>query len=142
MPEDTVTRKNVIKQTFLGRRLLFGNSTYAAAVNARPKIMKAAMDDNLKDEENNTVGRLDILESNGINIFKQVEMAYKYKRIIPVQSRDDALYATPPPEVFEAVKKEKVMRRSARETINAEKQKVAKKMRLEAKGEYDIAKTE
>lgn len=135
LPGDAITKKNVIKQTFLGRRLLFGNSSYSEAVNARPQIMQAALDGNLRDADNNIVGQLDIIESNGINIFKRVEMAYKYKKIIPVQFSDDELYATPPPEVFEAVKKEKVMRKSARETINAEKQKVVKKMKLQAKGE-------
>lgn len=97
MPEDTVTKKNVIKQTFLGRRLLFGGSPHAEAVNARPQIMQAALDGNLKDGDGNAVGKLDTIESNGINIFKKVELAYKFKPIIPFDCRDDDLYATPPP---------------------------------------------
>jgi len=69
-----------------------------------------------------------VLESNGINIFKRVEMATKYKKIIPLEDQDDILYELPPPEVIAAVKLEKSKRKAFRERINADKKNVINKL--------------
>ena len=69
-----------------------------------------------------------VLESNGINIFKRVEMATKSKKIIPFEDQDDTFYELPPPEVKAAVKLEKSKRKVFREGINADKKNVIKKL--------------
>ena len=134
LPEDVIVKHNTIKQTFLGRKLLFADKPFSDAVNARPQIMELAMNGSLKDGQE-TVGKLNVIENLGINIFKQVELAYKYKKIVPIEVQCDELFADPPKEVFEAVKKERASRKEARETINQDKQRVQKKLKADAKGE-------
>jgi hypothetical protein len=51
------------------------------AIAARKDIMKKTMTENMM-----------VLENNEINIFKRVEMATKYKKIIPLEDQDDILY--------------------------------------------------
>ena len=103
-----------------------GSKGFRDAVDARPAIMKDALSNELKQ-----------IECNGINIFKQVEMTTKYKKIIPVEDRVDILYETPCAEVMNAVKKEKEMRKSSRQQIDAEKRKVSKKLKME---QWDLSK--
>ena len=131
LPEDAVYQHNTIKQTFLGRKLLFSGKSFADAVAARRDIMQKAKDGDLMDGEE-AVGKLEVIQNDGINIFKQVELATKYKKIVPIEFRNDELYKDPSPEVIAAVKKEKAMRKSAREEINAEKMKVQRKRKLES----------
>ena len=69
-----------------------------------------------------------VLESKRINIFKMVEMATKYKKIIPLEDQDDILYELPPPEVIAAVKLEKSNRKVFREGITADKKNVINKL--------------
>jgi hypothetical protein len=51
------------------------------AVEMRPTIMKVAMEDQLLE-----------LEAPGINTYKQVELATKYKGIVPLDKWEDELY--------------------------------------------------
>eukprot|EP00956_Cyclotella_meneghiniana_P014584 scaffold21901_cov59-Cyclotella_meneghiniana.AAC.1 len=121
LAEDDVVLHNTVKQGFMGRsNFPAGSKGFRDAVDARPAIMKDALSNELKQ-----------IECNGINIFKQVEMATKYKKIIPVEDRVDILYETPCAEVMNAVKKEKEMRKSSRQQIDAEKRKVSKKLKME-----------
>ena len=47
LPEDAVYQHNTIKQTFLGRKLLFSGKSFADAVAARRDIMQKAKDGDL-----------------------------------------------------------------------------------------------
>ncbi len=75
------------------------------------------------------IKNMNVIENEGINIFKRVEMATKYRKIIPLEDRDDELYRPPPPEVYEAVKKERKARKQFWEELNKEKKGVVKKLK-------------
>ena len=72
--------------------------------------------------------KIQTIESPGINIFKQVEMATKYKDVIPLDNWEDKLYIKPDPEAIELVKKEKQRRKAFKVEINADKKKLQKKL--------------
>ena len=55
--------------------------------------------------------KLAVLQAPSINIYKRVEMRYKYRPIIPEEDKGDALYADVPEEVRESVKEEKSKRK-------------------------------
>ena len=70
------------------------------------------------------------LDAQGINIFKQVELATKLKEVIAVEDFGDELYILPSNEMIAAVKDEKARRKLFRETINKEEKKVQQKQKL------------
>jgi hypothetical protein len=92
------------------------------AVEMRPAIMKVAMKDQLLE-----------LETPGINIFKQVELATKYKGIVPLDldKWEDELYIRPADNIIAAVKQERDKRKTFRAELNKEKKMVAKKPKNE-----------
>ena len=111
LPEHIVYKHKTIKTDFFGRSEYPKTSSgLRDAIAARKDIMKKAMSENMM-----------VLESNGINIFKRVEMAIKYKKIISLEDQDDILYGLPSPEVIAAVKFEKNKMRVFREGINTDK---------------------
>ena len=90
------------------------------AIAARRTIMKAALWD-----------KLNVIEAPGINIFKQVEMYSKYRKVLPLEVWEDQLYAKPAKNIMEAVKKEKMQRKSFREELNKDKKIAAKDAKTE-----------
>lgn len=86
------------------------------AVAARPRIIRAAMADQLNE-----------IEAPGINIYKQVEMFTKYLPVVPPEYHDDDLYAKPTDDVIQATKEESRKRKALRVEINNAKKQVAKK---------------
>ncbi len=73
LDDHNAVEHKIIEQGFFGRKDYPKNSKgLKMAVDARPAIMKAAIKQNLKS-----------IEPPGINIFKQVELATKYKKLIP-----------------------------------------------------------
>ena len=86
------------------------------AVAARPRIIRAAMADQLKE-----------IEAPGINIYKQVEMFTKYLPVVPQEYHDDDLYAKPTDEVIQATREESRKRKALRVEINNAKKQIAKK---------------
>ena len=115
---DVVYKHKTIKSGFFGRSDFPKTSSgLGDAIAARKDIIKKAMTENLM-----------MLENNGINIFKRVEMTTKYKKIIPLEDQDDILYELSSPEVISAVKLEKSKRKVFREGINADKKNVINKL--------------
>lgn len=118
LPEHVVYKHKTIKSGFFGRSDFPKTSSgLRDAIAARKDIIKKAMTENLM-----------MLENNGINIFKRVELETKYKKIIPLEDQADILYELPPPEVIAAVKAEKSKRKVFREEIHADKKKVTNKL--------------
>ena len=65
--------------------------------------------------------------SNGINIFKRVELATKCARIIPQLHANDVFYQILPKAILDAVKREKILRKDVKLEINAGKKKAQRK---------------
>ena len=59
---------------------------------------------------------LTVIEAPGINIFKQVEMYSKYRKLLPLEVQEDELYVKPATNIMDAVKEEKIKRKSFRLT--------------------------
>ena len=87
------------------------------AIAARKDIMREALKD-----------KLQTIESPGINIFKQVEMATKFKEIIPLNDWEDELYIKPDPEALQLVKTGKQRRKVFRDEISNDKKKLQRKL--------------
>jgi hypothetical protein len=130
LPRHVVSEIPMIKRGFYGRHGFedgrYGLVDFAfdkkmplkKAVEARPRIMKAAMEGELKQ-----------LEAPGINIYKQVELATKYKKIVPLDMWEDELYIRPDDDIISAVKMEKEKRKTFRAELNKEKKVVVKKVK-------------
>jgi hypothetical protein len=88
----------------------------------RKSIIGAAMSD-----------QLNMLEPPGINIFKQVEMFSKYRKLLPLDVWQDELYIKPAGNIMDAVKQEKLKRKSFRVELNEHKKKAAKLAKEEVK---------
>jgi hypothetical protein len=117
LPEHKVTVHKAFKQGFYGRSAFpKGIVGLQAAIAARRAIMTAAMSDKFKQ-----------IVSDGINIFKRVELATKWARIIPQQHANDVFYQMPPIAILDAVKREKILRKDAKLKINAGKKKAQRK---------------
>ena len=111
LPEHKVTVHKAFKQGFYGRSAFpKGVVGLQAAIAARKASMTAAMSDKLKQ-----------IVSDGINIFKRVELATKWARIIPQLHANDVFYQMPPKAILDAVKREKILRKDAKLEINAGK---------------------
>ena len=74
--------------------------------------------------------KLQTIDSPGVNIFKHVEMATKYKDIVPLEVWEDKLYIKPDPEAVELVKTEKNRRKLFRGEINMDKKKLQKSWQI------------
>jgi hypothetical protein len=92
------------------------------ALAMRKSIIGAAMSDQLK-----------MLDPPGINIFKQVEMFSKYRKLLPLEVWQDELYIKPAGNIMDAVKQEKLKRKNFRVELNEHKKKVAKLAKDEVK---------
>jgi hypothetical protein len=108
----------MIKTGFYGRKSFPGTAKgLNDAIAAWKDIMRKAFAE-----------RMQTVESPGINIFKQVEMATKYKDVIPLDNWEDELYIKPDPEAIELVKNKKQRRKAFRVEINADKKKLQKEI--------------
>jgi hypothetical protein len=85
------------------------------AIAARRLVMKASKEDKLKE-----------IAAQGLNIWKQVEMFSKYRKLIPIEYWNDDLYARPADHIMDAVKAEKAKRKNFREELNQDKKKATK----------------
>ena len=123
LPRHTVSKLKVFKTGFYGRSdFPPGGKGLTDATDSRKQIITEAYHTLLKP-----------LDAQGINIFKQVELATKLKEVIAVEDFGDELYILPSNEVIAAVKDEKARRKLFRETINKEKKKVQQKQKLNKK---------
>ena len=77
-------------------KFLKGCKGLESAVAARWQIMQNAMAEKLKQ-----------IECNGINVFKRIELATKYQRIVPEEFKTNELYEMPPEKAISAVKDKK-----------------------------------
>jgi hypothetical protein len=117
LDEHNALKHKIIKRGFFGRKDFPKDSKgLKMAIDARPAIMKAAMEQNLNK-----------IEPPGINIFKQVELATKYKKVIPQEDWGDELYQAPSVEVMAMVKEEKSRRKDFRSELNEDKKKIQRK---------------
>ena len=71
--------------------------------------------------------KLAALQAPGINIYKRIEMRYKYRPIIPGEDKGDALYADVSEEVREAVKEDKSKRKVFKRELNQQKKRAMKR---------------
>ena len=96
LPKHSARQLPTFKSGFGGRKN-FPNSAKGVqdAIAARKDLMTAALDD-----------KLHTIDSPGVKIFKQVEMATKYKGIVPLEVWEDELYIEPDQEAVELVKTE------------------------------------
>ena len=126
LAEHKVVRHNSIKCGF------FGRDNYPKGA----KGLKLAVKNRHADITAAQVTQLAAVEPPGINIYKRVEMRYKYRPIIPQDDKGDALYEDVPEEVREAVKEEKSKRQVFKKELN-EKKKKAMKREMEKAAELD-----
>jgi hypothetical protein len=136
LPSHPVVKIPMIKNGFYGRYGFedgrYGLDGFAydkkmplkTALGGRREIMKAALLDKLVN-----------LEAPGINIFKQVEMYSKFRKLLPLDVWEDELYLKPDINILAAVKDEKVKRKTFRAELNKDKKKAAKPAKTEPKGE-------
>ena len=118
LPKHKVKQLPIFKTGFYGRKNFPGTSMgLRDAIAAWKDIMRGALKD-----------KLQTIESPGINIFKQVEMARKYKEIIPLNDWEDELYIKPDPEALQLVKTEKQKRKVFRDEIHDDKKKLQRKL--------------
>ena len=69
------------------------------------------------------------LEAPGINIYKRVEIHKDYWPIVPDEHQDNKLYTKPPPEIKEAVKKEKIKRKKFQAEVKEDKKLVKRELK-------------
>jgi hypothetical protein len=93
------------------------------AVEARGAIMRAALSDKVK-----------VLQSPGINIYKQVETYKNYRKHLPLHVWQDELYVKPADNILQAVKEEKLKRNAFRIELNKDKNMAAKVAKMEPNG--------
>ena len=74
---------------------------------------------------------MNVIEAPGINIFKEVETYSKYRKVLPLEVWEDPLYVKLAKNIMEAVKKEKMQRKSFREELNKDKKIAAKDAKTE-----------
>ena len=123
LPEHGIVKHKSIKSGFHGR------SSYPKGA----KGLKQAVENRKEDIKNAKGELLKQIKAPGINIYKQVELYYKYRPIVPQEHWGDVLYQKPDDDVLEAVRKEKASRKHFREGLNREKQKVADKKKEQFK---------
>lgn len=109
---------NAIKMGFHGRSKYDAKKGLPDAVNNRPQDIRGYQAELLKQ-----------IEPPGINIYKQVELAFKYAPNVPEDKRSNELFIPPPQEVVDAVTMEGKMRKELRGQLNAEKKKVQKELK-------------
>jgi hypothetical protein len=116
LPEHAIVNHKSIKNGFFGRSNFAKNASgLRDAINARPAIMRDSLSDKLK-----------VIECEGINIFKRVELSTKWKKIIPPEHRSNNLYELPPEHILQAVKNERSERKKFNYAIKEDKKKVQK----------------
>ena len=76
---------------------------------------------------------LEIIVSEGLNAYKQVEMHKNYRPIVPPQYQDDVLYKEPPKLIIDVVKTEKHDRKKFKGELNEKKMVVQRKSALKEK---------
>jgi hypothetical protein len=112
-----VQKHRIIRRGFYGRKDFPNNAKgLKDAIAARPGIMKEAIET-----------KLTVLEEPGINVFKQVELATKFRKVVPLEVWEDELYVPPSTEIMNFVKGEKARRKEFRSDLNTDKKKVQKK---------------
>ena len=119
LEDHQVTTHNVFKKRFPGSKKY---ATLAEAVNNWTKDMKATSKD-----------LLEIIVSEGLNAYKQVEMHKNYRPIVPPQYQDDVLYKEPPKLIIDVVKTEKHDRKKFKGELNEKKMVVQRKSALKEK---------
>ena len=106
-----VHKHKIIRRGFLGRKDFPINAKgLKDAIAARPDIMKEAIET-----------KLAVLEETGINVFKQVELATKFRKVVPIEDWKDELYVSPSTEIMDFVKNEKARRKEFRLDLNTDK---------------------
>jgi hypothetical protein len=139
LPSHAVMKVPMIKNGFYGR-YGFDDGRYGLedyqydkkmpikkAVDARGAIMRGALSDKVK-----------VLQSAGINIYKQVEMYKNYRKYLPLDVWEDELYVKPADNILQAVKEEKLKRNAFRIELNKDKKMAAKVAKKEPKGEVKL----
>ena len=116
LPKHSAKQLPTVKSGFWGRKN-FPNSAKGLqdAIAAWKDLMRAVLDDKLKT-----------IDSPGVNIFKQGEMATKYKDIVLLEVWEDELYIKPDPEAVELVKTKKNRRKLFRGEIDIDNKKLQK----------------
>ena len=97
-----------MRKNYAGR---VAGQDYRTAVAARPALMLAAIDQDLKQVPPLT-----------LNIYKQVEMYKNYRPFVPVKLWIDPLYQKPSEETLRRVKEEKKQRKEFRGKLKNFKQ--------------------
>ena len=128
LPEHTIVRHKSFKQGFYGR------SNYPKNV----KGLKLAIENRVKDIKAARAEKLQVIPSPGINIFKQVELYTKYKRVVPEQFWNEDLYSEPDEKIIKAVKKERKMRKEFKTELNEDKKKLQLNLKAERKTELEL----
>ena len=75
----------------------------------------------------------EIIVSEGLNAYKQVEMHKNYQSIVPPQHQDDVLYKEPPKLIIDVVKMEKHNQKKFKGELNNKKMVVQRKLALKEK---------
>ena len=96
-------------------------------ITQRGEGLKPAMKNRHADITVAQDNKLAAVEPPCINIYKLVEMRYKYRPIIPQDDKGDALYADVPEEVCEAMKEEKSKGQVFKKELNKKKKKAMKR---------------